>query len=104
MVPLGGAALSWGLSFYFGCKNVSWVLTALYANVGFLQLKRGTHPEQPSHPEELAGAITGVRRALDHNSEKAYFYATWQFRMLIIGGALFIAWHVLEMYLRTVAA
>jgi hypothetical protein len=104
MAPLGGAAIAWGLSFYFGCKNVSWVLTALYANVGLLQLKSGTHPNQPAHPQELTAAVAGVRNALDHNAEKAYFYASWQFRTLIIGGVLFIAWHVLEMYLRTVAA
>jgi uncharacterized membrane protein (DUF485 family) len=103
MLPLAGAAVSWGLSFFFGCKNVSWVLTALYANVGFLQLKSGTHPNQPAHPQEVAAAISGVRNALDHNAEKAYLYAKWQFRMLITGGILFIGWHVLEMYFRTIA-
>jgi hypothetical protein len=101
MLPLGGAALSWALSFYCGCKNVSWVQTALYANVGLLQLKAGSHPNQPEHPDELKGALLGVRKALDHNAEKAYVFAGWQFRLLVAGAVLFLAWHVLEMYLRT---
>jgi hypothetical protein len=103
MAPLGAAALSWGLSFYFGCKNVTWVQTALQANMALLQLKSGSHPKQPSHPQEVGAALSGVTQALNHNVEKAYFYATWQFRTLIAGGILFLAWHIAEMYLRTFA-
>ena len=103
MVPLALAAASWALSFFCGCKNISWVQTALYANVALLQLKSGSHPEQPDHPALTQGAVSGVGKALDHNSEKAYFYANWQFRLLVAGALLFIGWHVFEMYLRTAA-
>ena len=41
MVPLGLAVVLWGLSFYFGCKNLLWVQTAIYANYSLLQLQKG---------------------------------------------------------------
>jgi hypothetical protein len=104
MVPLGLAAVSWGFSFYFGCKNITWVQTALSANIALLQLKSGSHPNQPDQPGLLGAAVSGVSTAIKHNADKAYFYATWQFRTLIAGGVLFIAWHIIKMYVRTIAA
>jgi hypothetical protein len=35
------------------------------------------------------------------NSSRASFFAELQFNMLFGGGVLYVAWHVLEMYLRT---
>lgn len=101
MAPLALAAISWALSFYCGCKCITWVQTALHANIAFLQLKSGSHPEQPADAAGLNAAVSGVRMALDHNSEKVRFFANWQFRMLLVGAVLFIGWHVYEMYLRT---
>jgi hypothetical protein len=103
MTPLGLAALSWGLSFYCGCKNLLWVQTAIYANYSLLQLKNGIHPEQPPHPHLLQAAEEGVRLAIKTNIEGAEFHGKWQFRLLILGGVLFLAWHVLDMVLRTYA-
>ncbi len=101
MIPLGLATLSWGLSFYCGCKNLLWVQTAIFANYSLLQLKSGIHPEQPPHPQLLAAAEEGVRSAVKTNIEGAEFHAKWQFRLFILGGILFIAWHILDMVLRT---
>ncbi|MBI3609501.1 MAG: hypothetical protein HY204_02225 [Nitrospirae bacterium] len=95
------AALSWGASFFFGCKNLMWIQTAVYANSNLLSLELGAHPNQPSHPQLLAAAVSGVEKALDHNITRAQFYAVWQFRLLIIGAVFFIAWHILEMYRAT---
>ena len=101
MAPLGLATLSWGLSFYCGCRNLLWVQTAIFANYGLLQLKSGIHPEQPPHPQLLQAAEEGVRSAIKTNIEGAEFNGKWQFRLLILGGILFIAWHILDMVLRT---
>jgi len=98
LLPAAVAALFWGVSFFFGCKNLIWVQTAIYANYNLLSLKRGVHPEQPPHPQL---AISGVEKALDSNAKKAQFYAKWQFRCLVLGGVFFLAWHVLEMYRNT---
>src|SRR3972149_4298959 len=100
-LPLGMAVLMWGLSFYFGCKNLTWVQTSIYANYSLLQLQKGVHPEQPDHPQLLEAAIRGVRSALESNIKSAQFYAIWQFRLLITGAIFFLLWHVLEMVLRT---
>ena len=101
MLPLGLAAISWGLSFYCGCKNLLWVQTAIFANYSLLQLKSGIHPDQPPHPQLLQAAEEGVRAAIETNIKGAEFNGKWQFRLLIIGSILFLTWHVLDMALRT---
>lgn len=101
LLPLGAAVLLWGISFYFGVKNLLWVQTSISANYSLLQLEMGVHPEQPDHPQILQAAMEGVRSALESNVNKAQFYDVWQFRLLISGAVLFLVWHVLEMVLRT---
>lgn len=96
---VGAAALCWGLSFYFGCKNLVWVQTALYTNFSLLQLQNGTHPKQPDSVDELFIAIEATRSATNSHVEKVRGYAIWQFRFLILGALLFIAWHVWSIYL-----
>ncbi|MBU0699892.1 hypothetical protein KKE26_01120 [bacterium] len=103
LLPLGVAILLWGLSFYFGIKNLLWVQTSIYANYSLLQLQKGVYPEQPDHPQMLEAAIRGVRSAIESNVGKSQFYGVWQFRLLIAGAVLFLVWHVLEMALRTYA-
>jgi hypothetical protein len=97
LLPVALSVASWGLSFYCGCKNVVWVQSSIFANFNLLQLKRGTHPDQPPHAEHSAAAVRGVSSALASNGTKAEFYARWQFRLLILGAVLFILWRVLEM-------
>lgn len=98
LLPVGIAAACWGVSFFFGCKNLVWVQSAVYANFNLLSLRRGVHPDQPQHPQEAEAAVSGVKSALHANSDRARFYAVWQFRSLIVGALFFILWHVLEMY------
>ena len=104
MAPLGLAVLAWGGSFYCGCKNLIWVQTALMANYNLLQLRGGVHPQQPDHPALSEAAIRGVHSALNTNVDRAQSYALSQFRLAIAGALLFLGWHVLEIYVRTVAA
>lgn len=94
MLPVAVATFCWGASFYCGCKNVDRVQASLYANHILLQLKQGSHPEQPPHPDLTDAAIRGVHTALVTNGDNAKFYADWQFRFLIAGAIFFIVWHV----------
>lgn len=103
LLPVGLAIVCWGVSFYYGCKNIVWVQTAIYANSSLLQLKSGTHPQQPPHQQLADAAISGVRNALETNVNKAQFFGIWQFRMLITGAVLFISWRILEMVRLTYA-
>ena len=104
LFPVGIASICWAASFYCGCKNLTWVQTALYANYNLLQLKRGTHPDQPPHPQMVEAAVSGVKGALNINGTNAQFYGIWQFRLLISGAVFFIAWRVLEMFRLSCAA
>ena len=101
LMPVAIAVLSWGVSFFFGCKNLVWVQTALSANYNLLSLSLGVHPEQPPNSKQQKAAESGVRKAIKFNVERAELYATWQFRLLVLGAVFFIVWHILEMYRAT---
>jgi hypothetical protein len=101
LIPVGLAVLSWGGSFYCGCKNLIWVQTALMANYSLLQLRSGIHPEQPNNPQHVEAAITGVRSAVESNTNEAQLHAISQFRLAIAGALFFLLWHIIEMYIRT---
>jgi hypothetical protein len=97
MVPLGFAVLSWAGSFFAGCRNRDYFSTTLYANLALLQLQDGTHPNLPNHPELILVACEGVREAAEANSSAANFWGKLQFRLLVLGAVLFLAWHIIEM-------
>ena len=99
-IPLAAAGLSWGLSFFFGCRHLAYVNSTLYANAELLRVERGQHPEVGAHPQMMAAASEGIRRAIETNSERANRLGHLQFRFLIAGAVLYVVWHILEMYLR----
>lgn len=103
MIPLAAAVASWGLSFYFGCKQLATLQQTLLSNSELLALRDGTHPNQPDHPLVAQKAFEIVRNRTHAAAEMGGRYSRAQFQTLILGGALFIGWHVFEMYLRTVA-
>jgi hypothetical protein len=102
MIPLAGAVGCWGLSFFFGCKHLGSLREMLWNNAEYLQLQEGDHSRQPSHPQERLIAIDVMRQATYKGSARSGTYSALQFRTMILGGALFIGWHVYEMYLRSV--
>ena len=103
LAPIGLAVIAWGGSFYCGCKNLVWVQSSLFANYNLLQLRNGSHPEQPDHPVLLEAAASGIRSAIESNVQKAQVHAIWQFRLLILGALLFLAWHGWRLYESSVA-
>ena len=100
-VPLAVAVVLWGLSFYFGCRHLAYMGSSLYANFAIFQIEHGAYPGVGAHPSLIAAATAGVRDAIESNSKKALRYARWQSSFLIAGALAYLAWHVLEMYLRT---
>jgi hypothetical protein len=96
-IPLGLAVISWGLSFFAGCRNRGYSSTTLFANIALLQLSEGNHPDQPSHPQAVRAAYEGVRQAAEGNSTSANFWGKLQFRLLVVGALCFIWWHISEM-------
>jgi hypothetical protein len=81
----------------FGCKNVIWVQTSIMANLHLLQLRQGSHPNQPTLQTDVSIAMKGVQNAFEHNVNKAQFYGRWQFLLLVTGAIFFIVWRIVEM-------
>jgi hypothetical protein len=94
LLACGVAVVCWGLSFYCGCKGIGLVKSAMHANYGLLQLRRGIHPSQPSHPQELQIAMSSVGATLDRLISEGAGYYNWQFRFLVTGAIFFLVWHV----------
>ncbi|HLQ65385.1 MAG TPA: hypothetical protein VK201_11860 [bacterium] len=102
-IPLAGAVFGWGLSFVFGIRHLQYVSSSLYANLELLEVESGQHSQVGTHLGKIAAASEGIREAIESNSNRANHLAHLQFTFLVAGAVLYVAWHVLEMYLRTVS-
>jgi len=94
--------LCWSLSFFVGCRHLAYVSSTLYANAELFRVESGKHPDVGWHPEMMA-ASEGIHQAIEANAERVNRLRHMQFRFLVAGAVFYIAWHVLEMWLRTVA-
>lgn len=103
-LPLAGAVLCWGLSFFFGCRHLAYVGSTLYANFDLLRVEAGEHPDVGKHPELKAAASEGIRQAMKDNSNRANQLSHMQFWFLITGAILYVGWHIVEMWLRSLPA
>ena len=100
-LPLAAAVAAWALSFFFGCRHQAYISSTLFANVALLQMESGRHPAAlGAHPQAVAAASAGIREAAERNAKDASRFADWQFRALVMGAILYIAWHVVGMYQR----
>jgi hypothetical protein len=99
--PLGGAVLMWAASFFSGCRHLEYLTSSLYANLELLRVKGGKHPDVGTNPELIAAASEEIRKAVASNSECSSQHAGAQSRFLIWGATLYVVWHVLEMWLRS---
>jgi hypothetical protein len=91
-LPLGAAVLCWGLSFYFGCRQVGGTLDLLYKNYQFESMNLAR-----ADPEFAAS----VSKEMEKSSKRAAKHTALQYKFLLAGAALYIVWHAIEMYLRT---
>ena len=101
LAPLGAAVLSWGLSFYHGCRNLQWAQEVTAKNKQMLKIARGDDPLVGPDPSRRAVATEAMRETLDSDSTTAGRHYVWQFRYLVTGAVLFIGWHVLQIVLRS---
>jgi len=101
-LPLAAAVLSWALSFFFGCRNLDYVKAGLSTNAALNDADAGRHKLVATDPKDIKIAHETLREIFEDQSNKANFFANLQFRFLISGAVLYIAWHVFEMYLRTI--
>ena len=101
-LPLLAAVLAWALSFLFGCLNRAYVSSGLHTNAALLEVNAGRQNLAGTNPEKIQVARETLRDIFEDQSKKANRFANLQFRLLVIGAILYVAWHILEMYLRTI--
>ena len=101
-LPLAAAVLSWALSFFFGCRNLSYIKAGLRTNAALLDAKAGLNELVGTNPEAFKIADKTLRKIFEDQSKQANFFANMQFRFLIAGAVLYVVWHIFEMYLRTI--
>jgi hypothetical protein len=70
-VPLGCAVLLWGLSFFFGCYRLTYIIANLSANATLLQVQAGEHPGAGTSPQLIATAIETIRENIESQSKGA---------------------------------
>jgi hypothetical protein len=101
LIPWGLALLLWGMSFYFGCRHLQYIGSTLFANALLIQIRKGEHPEAGENPELIKAGSKGVLSAMENNSNKANILGHLQFWFFISGVLAYIAWQLLEMYIRS---
>ena len=102
-IPLAAGVVCWALSFFFGCRHVAYANSTTYSHLDLLLIESGRHPTVGPQPDHIQAASQGLRSAMERNSEIANQLSFWQFRLLVVSGVLYIVWHVIEMYVRTVS-
>ena len=99
-LPLGIALLCWAASFFCGCKQLQYVASTLYSNAELLKIHAGRHPQVGNHPHDIQIGHEMLARTLEKSGVRSGRFGAWQFRLLIYGALLYIAWHIFEMWVR----
>jgi len=102
-IPLAIAVLCWGLSFFSGVRYQHYVNSNLLANIHLLQNELGQHPLTGNDPLKVVAADKFIRESMERSIKRGSTFAGWHYRLLIMGSIFYIGWHILGMYLRTVA-
>lgn len=91
-IPLGLSVLTWGFSFFCGCKR-------LLLGMNYLE----------NHFEAIFDGILGneIEKKQRHEKSlqigiKSRRYFKYQLTLIILGAAFYVVWHILGMYNRTV--
>jgi hypothetical protein len=69
--------------------------------MALLRVGAGLDASIGTHPEKMA-AQEGIRTGIEKNANKTTSLGRRQLWFLILGAIFFVAWHVTEMWLRTI--
>ena len=72
-IPLGGAVMLWGLSFFFGCRHLLFSIAALRANFELLRISAGKHPDIQT-PLLQSAAQEPMRRIMEGHGGRSNRY------------------------------
>jgi len=101
-LPLAIGIFCWGLSFIFGCNHLNYLSGTMYLNLELLKVQRGQHPDIGTNPIKIAAGDEVLRELIEGDSNKAQLFAKLQLRALMSWALLYICWHILELYRRTI--
>lgn len=101
VIPLGLALVAWALSFFCGCRSLYWKPAALMQNIETIKIQAGVSEFAGSHLEQQRIAYGVFLKGYENAIRKFSTYMRLQFALFIAGSALFLLWHVLEMWART---
>lgn len=101
---VGVALAAWAMSLLSGLKHVWQSDTVLLGNIELLRIQSGRHKDIGSNPVDVEWGSNTLREVLETASERGQRHSRAQFRWLVIGAGFYIAWHVYEMYLRSLPA
>jgi uncharacterized membrane protein YtjA (UPF0391 family) len=97
-IPIGLAVICWSISIYCGLKFLKYVISNLYANNEYFEIKRGNNSDVGNHPDAIEAGIKGYKAAMVINQNRMKRFFKYQSLLFYIGIILFIIWHLLEMY------
>lgn len=100
-IPLAIAVVCWLASFLSGCLHLQSTTESHHVNSAFLQMVNAGVDR--STDEETRQSVNFVLEGCEAIRKRTVIYGRLQFGLLVAGGAMYLVWHVLEMYLRTVA-
>ncbi len=96
-LPLAFALVSWGTSFWFGCRFARSSDVMLGLNLERVRLQSGVDPLALRDPEQAAQRLAASKAAFEKRQKQGTHEARWQYRLLLAGAVLFGLWRVLEM-------
>jgi len=103
MIVLALAIIAWSGSVFCGIKNREHTMSSIIINVERMKIQgiAVANSKQPTTKDILAS--NGLSELMEKFSKTASTYWDWQLYLLISGVALYVAWHVIEMFARAAA-
>ena len=98
LLPLALSVISWGASFYFGCKCAQ-KFQLLLQDSAYLYESEGSMNNMPETEEQI---IEILGESYSENLVSTKTASKLQFWFLISGGILFLIWHVTKIILRSI--
>jgi hypothetical protein len=99
LIPLAISILIWGISFYFGCRNLQFVSINLVNEFELYRIFKGEfdnfvdfpeYQKLSNHPDFIEAASKGLKNAMVEINSKIFKYSQRQFYLLISGAICYI--------------
>tara|TARA_R110002050_G_scaffold87661_5_gene185552 strand:- start:3637 stop:4116 length:480 start_codon:yes stop_codon:yes gene_type:complete len=112
LLLLAAALLSWGISFFAGCKSLQFDISVHNLSFDVQQQSEAMQEAQTILPAQTLSELKKsylenvqlTNQALNMSGSKASTYLGWQFRTLIFGVVAFVLWRATEFVINAVGS